>query len=54
MKLLEKVFWALWIVFWVGFGVVAIIWISEVAEVEKEKAKLGPSVLTVLTAFYSK
>jgi hypothetical protein len=54
MRLAELVFLVFWVAFWIGFAIVAIVWISEVAEVEKQKAQLGPSVLTVLTAFYSK
>jgi hypothetical protein len=54
MRLAEIVFLVVWVAFWIGFAIVAIMWMSEVAEVEKEKAKLGPSVLAVLTAFYSK
>ena len=54
MKLAEVVFLVVWLAFWVGFAIVAIIWISEVAEVEKEKAQLGSSIAALVTAFYSK
>ena len=54
MRLAEIVFLVVWVAFWVGFAIVAIMWMSEIAEVEKQKAQLGPSVLTVLAAFYSK
>jgi hypothetical protein len=48
------ILWVLWVALWLGFALWAIMWMYQVAELEKEKAKLGPSVLTVLTTFYTK
>jgi hypothetical protein len=45
MKLAELVFLAVWLAFWIGFAIVAIIWISEVAEVEREKAEGEATIL---------
>ena len=46
MRLAEIVFLVVWVAFWVGFAIVAIIWISEVAEVEREKASSIPALVT--------
>ena len=51
MRLAEILFLVVWLAFWVGVAVVAIIWIYEVAEVEQEKAS---SIAALVTAFYSK
>ena len=50
MKLAELIFLVVWLAFWVGFAIVAIIWISEVAEVEREKATIlgAPYTLDML------
>jgi hypothetical protein len=50
MKLAELIFLVVWFAFWVGFGVWAIMWISEVAEVEREKATIlgAPYTLDML------
>ena len=52
MKLAELVFLVVWIAFWVGFAIVAIVWMSEVAEVEREKAE-GEATTKILGAAYT-
>ena len=54
MRLAELIFLLVWLAFWIGFAIVAIMWMAEVAEVEKEKAQLGSSITALVTAFYSK
>ena len=50
MRLAEIVFLVVWIAFWVGFAIWAIMWMSEVAEVERERATIlgAPYTLDML------
>jgi hypothetical protein len=47
MRLAEIVFLVVWLAFWIGFAIVAIMWMAEVAEVEKEKATIQGAPYTL-------